>query len=294
MKSVTGLLYEIVQLTLYGKGSAAISSSQHALRYLSWLNPEAIFPSLIVSLYPSLEGLESHRTMSALGVVCNISVPLLRRTHYPEGGRNLVSLLFLTIPGIDLNDVPKSILSLLSVLSLVANVPIIDSSPFAPAHDESPDEEACRVSTAEFEAVLALFLEKIFQVLENLPQNFGVGHYRMNVEENLLHSIYVVCDVVFNQLSDNLETVVLNILFKKVQSTLTPAATEAIGVLCGLIAKSNPGKRISKFLPLCCEMIKEEIRCGASSVPSGNRYVANPNPFEFAKMSDAQCENSVD
>ena len=96
--------------------------------------------------------------------------------------------------------------------------------------------------------------------------------------------IYVTCEVVLGQLSDEFQDLAIAMIFKKAQSTITPTATEAIGVLCGFIPAD---KRLKKFLPLCIERIEEELENGAGSTPTGNRFVSNTNPFDFAKMSDA-------
>jgi proteasome activator subunit 4 len=96
--------------------------------------------------------------------------------------------------------------------------------------------------------------------------------------------IYVTCEVIFEQLSDEFQDLAVAMIFKKAQSTITPTATEAIGILCGYIPRK---KRLAKFLPLCIDRIEEEIENGAGSTPTGNRFVSNSNPFDFAKMSDA-------
>lgn len=169
VERVTILLDQILQMTLFGKDSSAVTSSQQAFRFLTWLNPKGIFPSLLSKVYPSLEGLtETHRTLSCLGVICNTAVPLLRYDNFPEGGKSLVSILHLLIPGLDVNDTQKSIVALMSFMTLLVNVPLINTSTFSA--DESPEHQLCRTSSAEFESWLALFFERVFNIFENLPQ----------------------------------------------------------------------------------------------------------------------------
>ena len=291
-------------MTVFGKDSSSISSSQSSIKFLSWINPDAIIPSFLAAAYPSLQGLsETHRTISCLGTLYSIATPLIRRCHFPLGGSNLISLLCLALPGLDVNDISKSITTLVFIFAAISNVPLVNCSMHSgtdasSSSDKANDsyflssartaeaDDACRQSTAEFESWLALFMERIFVILENLPQNYGVGD-DVTIEGNLLETIYFTCHIVFSQLSSDLEDLVLRMLFKKAQSSLIPAATEAIGSLCGLIATSCPHKRLSLFLPLCIEGIKLEIESGAGSISSGNRFATNPNPFDFATMADS-------
>jgi hypothetical protein len=57
-----------------------------------------------------------------------IARPLLWRKHYPDGAQHLVSLLQLSLPGIDPNDPIKTDSTFKFYCSILANVPLVDCS----------------------------------------------------------------------------------------------------------------------------------------------------------------------
>jgi proteasome activator subunit 4 len=154
------------------------------------LEPELVFPGLLERIYPSLETLtETHRTASSLSLLSHIALPLLSREHYPAGGKHLLPLLHLTIPGIDMNDPMKSISSLMFVTTALMNVPIYDLTESATsgvtyaseesrfesmdvdgehqvyAADREEDDLLCRATTGEFEEWIAKFLNRVFTIV---------------------------------------------------------------------------------------------------------------------------------
>ncbi|KAI8894304.1 hypothetical protein BC833DRAFT_605412 [Globomyces pollinis-pini] len=300
---LTSAIIPLSLMLLYGKNMEAMGASQSTLKYISWLNPEALFPTALQKVYPSLENLtESHRTIPSIYLLSGSATSLLRTQHYKKGGQHLSSLLQLTLPGLDINDIQKSITSLLFIVCSIANVPLFDNSKYCATDSEflevsmecgsptatSPiEDESCRTSTGDFEFWIVQFVDKLFMTLENLPQNFKVGESSGNAEGGLLATMAFTCEIVFSQLSPQFEDLVLNQMVKKIENSIIPSASETVGILCGLLCPANPKKRLQKLLPLCCEKIKEELSHGASSKPEGNKNAANSNPFGFASMSDA-------
>ncbi|KAI8928589.1 hypothetical protein BC831DRAFT_447887 [Entophlyctis helioformis] len=285
------LLRTVAYLAMFGKDPRAVSSANGALKYLAWVDPAAIVPGLLSRIYPSLETLtETHRTMSCIGLLYTAAIPIVSRKNYREGGQHLASLLELTLPGVDMNDISKSSSTLLFITNAVMTVPLIDGSASAPSMDvDSPDadaDNACRLSTADFDAWVAKYIDRIMAIFENLPQNFGSGSSRPTSEQNLLDMIMFTSEVVFGQLSSRLEDMVIRKLAETCRSSVLPGATVAMGRLCGLIASANPRKRLAVFVPMCVSRIREELEHGAASKPS-SKLSANANPFGFASMSDA-------
>lgn len=182
----------VVFLSLFGKDQYSVSASQSALKSLVWLEPDLVFPGLLERIYPSLETLtETHRTASSLSLLSHISLPLLSREHYPAGGKHLLPLLHLTIPGIDMNDPMKSISSLMFITTALMNVPIFDLTESAMSGvtyaseerrfesmdmdggnqslvaDREEDDALCRATTAEFEEWIAKFLNRVFTIVSD-------------------------------------------------------------------------------------------------------------------------------
>jgi proteasome activator subunit 4 len=155
-----------------------------------------LFPGLLERIYPSLDNLtETHRTASSLSLLSHIALPLLSRQHYPAGGKHLLPLLHLTIPGIDMNDPMKSISSLMFITTALMNVPIFDLTGSASSGityeseetnfesmdidggnqlmhaDREEDDLLCRSSTGEFEEWLSKFLNRVFTIVSMVFQS---------------------------------------------------------------------------------------------------------------------------
>ncbi|KAJ3272314.1 hypothetical protein HDV01_005748 [Terramyces sp. JEL0728] len=297
VKRITKSLIPLVELNMFSKNPISVNISHNALRYISWLNPQDFFPLLLEKVYPALETLtETHRTSSSLGSLYNTSTSLFRTNHYPSGGKNLIPLLDLCLLGLDINDLPKSITTLLFISSSISGIPIFDSTKqSAPLgidltrdfnHTELEDLEECRSSSLQFEAWLVSFIDRIFALLENLPQNFAITN-KPTEEESMLNMLMFTCDIVFNQLSEPLEDIVANMIFKKISNSVIPSASKIVGNICAVSLKNNIPKRLKKFVEFCIQKIKEEIHEGASSLPHGNKYSSNSHPFGFATMSDS-------
>jgi proteasome activator subunit 4 len=119
---------------------------------------------------------------------------LFSRDHYPAGGKHLLPLLQLAIPGIDMNDPIKTIASLMFITSSLMTVPIVDLTTMdASKGDDEEDysdqmemidndlcgatfpkgmeNRLCRMATGEFQEWLTKFIQRIFTIFENMPQH---------------------------------------------------------------------------------------------------------------------------
>ncbi|RCH96123.1 hypothetical protein CU098_001947, partial [Rhizopus stolonifer] len=252
-----------------------------SLRYLAWLEPSLIFPGLLERVYPSLETLtETHRTTSALGILIDVSKPLFSRENYPAGGKHLLPLLHLAIPGIDMNDPLKTITSLMFISTALMTTPIMDMSSqlgdYTPYEDiENPfgefsqetEDYLVKLSTTQFEEWLAKFMNRVFTIFENLPQESRKkqGSTSHTIESGLTQVVLHTCDVIFGQLSEELYDLVLRLIVDFVNNRVISNATRAMGLLCDLTTSVNPKKAAKALIPLCVENIKTELEHGASS-----------------------------
>ncbi|ORZ04733.1 hypothetical protein BCR42DRAFT_474389 [Absidia repens] len=286
------ILRPVVFLSMFGKDQYTVGASQTTIKYLSWIEPKLIFPTLLERIYPSLETLtETHRTTSALSILTDISLPLFSRDHYPAGGKHLLPLLHLALPGIDMNDPIKTIASLMFITSALMTVPITDlmntTSP-TPGVDtmaygedsmndlpRDVDDELCRLATGEFQEWLAQFIRRIFTIFENMPQ-----HDRKKqggaMEAGLTQMVLHACETVFGQLSNEMYDVALRLMVDFCTSQVLPSAMRAMGSLCQGITAVNPAKAAKQLIPICITNIRTElIENGASSTMT-NAATSNP------------------
>lgn len=223
-------------MALFGKDPLAVLAIQGALKNCAWLVPEAIFPGLLDRIYPSLESLtevwtpfcfvsvtkwnvkQSHRTTACIGALFTTSRPLLTRSHYPPGGQNLLPLLTLLLPGIDMNDPQKASASLMFVSLMSHCVPLIDSSSMTPAAEESEDDLLCRLGTAGFEDWMRAFLGRILTLFENLPDQHGSANSGQQNSETSLMDMVTVWRIV-HCLRNSVNDIVIVLLWGPFQSS---------------------------------------------------------------------------
>ncbi|KAI8373532.1 hypothetical protein EDC96DRAFT_498664 [Choanephora cucurbitarum] len=277
------LLRPLTYLSMFGKDQYTVGASQSTLKYLTWLEPKLIFPGLLERIYPSLETLtETHRTASALSILADIALPLFSRDHYPAGGKHLLPLLQLAIPGIDMNDPLKTIASLMFISAALMSIPICDMTQhhdgYYPTEEymDDPNAELSRetedyltkATTGEFEEWLAKFMRRVFTIFENLPQENKKKPSPGNgstIEAGLVQMLLHTCDVIFGQLSDRLYDLALKMVVEFATDRVLTNAVRAVGLLCDAITSANPTKAAKVLVPLCIRNIQIELEHGAAS-----------------------------
>jgi hypothetical protein len=273
--NVSKILLPIVDLIMFGKLPDCVSNSLQAFKKLAQIIPDQVVSKFLLTAVPALQNVyESHRTYSVIQGLDAISSTLVNES------KDIVGLLFLILPGIDINDIPKSISSLFFIQNIVSHIVIADCSK---SHEDDQQMHQLKDSTAGFEEWLPLFLNRIFTIFENLPENFGIGS-KASAEEYFLYNIIYCCQTIFTNISPTLETLCLDIIFRKSQSNI-PTATNAFGSLCGSIATNNPFKKLERFFANSVAVIKDEIESGSGMIKSSG--VLSTHPFMFTKMSDA-------
>ncbi|KAI8818081.1 uncharacterized protein EV422DRAFT_538673 [Fimicolochytrium jonesii] len=282
------LLRPIVFLSMFGKDQLSVHCSHAALKYFAWIQPAEVLPGLLDRVYPALETVtENHRTISCIGALTQVALPLLNRKHYPEGGAHIPALLDLVLPGIDPNDHQKTFAALNFIRQALVCIPLVDLTkspvPAEVAAEQTIEDEECRLATAVFEDWVVRFLDRVFLVFENLPQEHGHIKSKNSLESSIIRLIKVTCHLVFMQMSPEIEGIAVRKVANFVTENVIANATKAVGSLCGMTG--TPKTRLATFVPLCHKQIMTELEHGASS-DSVTR--SSSFPFGFAAMSDAR------
>lgn len=117
-------LRDVVFMGIYAKSGTAMNYSLSALQSLAYLEPNLILPGALQRIYPAMQGLvEVHRTISSIRALQMLS-RIISRT---KGFRcHLTTLLGLALPGIDANDLDKTMHSLAFIQSVCYNIPLVD------------------------------------------------------------------------------------------------------------------------------------------------------------------------
>jgi proteasome activator subunit 4 len=283
-------IVNVSYLSMFGKDPRLIGYVHTTFKYLAWLDPNAVFPGLLERIYPSLQTLtETLRTSSSLSTLCMIVGPLVSRENYPQGGKHVLPLLNLTLPGIDINDPQKSIISLYFASYLFLSIPLIDST----KSDEETDWGAisgdlsiprdleqenllCKANTSGYEEWIAQYLNRSFSLFENMPEK---ENSPSDLSDSGLVLLFIASlDVICNQMSSELYEFTLETILRRAKE-VNSNAIDQIGELCGTISRANPSLALSKFIPLCIKHIYLELEHGAGT-SSTTYFMTNP-PSDF-------------
>ena len=117
-------LRDVVFMGIFAKSGSAMDYSLSSLQSLAFLEPSLILPGALQRIYPSMQGLvEVHRTTSSLRALQVLSKIIVRT----KGFRcHITTLLGLSIPGIDANDLDKTLYTLSFLGAVCYNIPLHD------------------------------------------------------------------------------------------------------------------------------------------------------------------------
>ncbi|KAI0094551.1 ARM repeat-containing protein [Irpex rosettiformis] len=299
-------------LAIFAKDPISATYSQGALRTLAMLEPDLIMPEILERAYSGLELVnETHRTTAILTALASGALPLVSEKVWLGGQKHIAPLLELCIPGIDLNDPLKTACTSMFIASVVQHMKIGDLSmqqggaPLSgdiveesmnidnPEGSRLPDgteqgpetrlsreEERtlARESTAGFADWVTSLFRRVFALYENLPEEGGKKNTTGGkMEEAVLKSLKGTLDILCLQLSDPLFDLVLKLVYDYGTTNARSNAVRAFGQLVACLARVQPEKVISKFLPYCSNQIREELKHGASSIRTTSTHAAVPS-----------------
>lgn len=117
-------LRDVVFMGIYSKSSTAMNHSLSALQSLAYLEPDLILPGALHRIYPAMQGLvEVHRTISSIRALQMLAKIMVRTKGYRC---HITTLLGLALPGIDANDLEKTMHTLAYIQAVAYNVPFHD------------------------------------------------------------------------------------------------------------------------------------------------------------------------
>ncbi|XP_068618966.1 proteasome activator complex subunit 4-like isoform X2 [Battus philenor] len=247
-------------------GSIDVSMS---LQHLATLRPAIVIPPLLERLRESLTSLtEPHRVTAAMSAVSAVARPMLRGADadYPEGPTHVVPFLLAILPGLDPNDMKKTLVSLNSILIFSSMVPYIDCSSAHEYWSDLTEEEllVCE-STAQMEDFILVFLDRLFVIIESsvmeqarLDTKDSDG-MRSKTDAAMETAISSAATSVLMQCSPKIFKEAL----RKFKSFATDSTFETnvsgsmVGVLLRVFARIDSESTLAAFLPELCTDLKE-------------------------------------
>ncbi|KAF1998302.1 hypothetical protein P154DRAFT_578121 [Amniculicola lignicola CBS 123094] len=139
-------LRDVIFMGIFAKSGTMMSYSLSTLQCLAYLEPNLILPGALQRIYPAMQGLvEVHRTISSIRSLHMLS-KIMART---KGFRcHVTTVLGLALPGIDANDLEKTVQTLSYIQGVCYLVPFHDltqekkgDNGHSPSDSETPAEE---------------------------------------------------------------------------------------------------------------------------------------------------------
>ena len=309
------LMRTVTLLSMFSRDAVTIANAQSSLKIMGYLEPELIFPAVLERAYPALETLtETHRTTACITALSTISPPMISRSVYPGGAKNLVPLLELCLPGLDVNDPIKTMSTAMFIVQAVTSVVIddltrpevqeaesmeVDLEAPPPeiilddlgAEGEGEDEgegeyerklsrreedDATRMSTAGFPDWVSSFFRSVMVLFEALPEPGKGNRTGGKMEDQMTQTLIAACDFVCAQLSPPLFELALDIVFRHLSTSVRSNSARMASQLVSCFARANSPKTLAKFFKPCAINITIEIEGGASST----RTTSTNTPIE--------------
>ncbi|RMZ78933.1 hypothetical protein DV737_g3714, partial [Chaetothyriales sp. CBS 132003] len=279
-------LRDVIFMGIYAKSNTAMSYSLSTLHTLAVLEPDLILPGALQRIYPSMQGLvEVHRTVSSLR-----SLQVLARTMIRTKGYrcHITALLGLALPGIDANDLEKTLYTLSFFANVCYNIPFqdlsrgrddVDGSLLAlewiggqmdkmerdgagvvldyASLDAADEERVLASSTAGLAEFVDSFLARVFTLLENLPDASRIRSG--SPEENIVNTLPAAFMPLLSSLSPDLYAMALNKIVDFVANHVIHQSRDAMAFICNCVCKVNPEQALAKFVPVLIRAIRTEI-----------------------------------
>lgn len=279
-------LRDVIFMGIYAKSGTAMSFSLSTLQTLAYLEPELVLPGALQRIYPSMQGLvEVHRTTSSLRSLQALARTMIRTKGYRC---HITALLGLALPGIDANDLEKTLITLAFITAVAYNIPFADLSKSGDElqgnmlamqwitaemermeregvgielHYQSMDDQEeqliLRSSTAGFAEFVTSFLGRIFTLLENLPDAARLRSG--SPEENIVNTLPATFTPLLASMSPELFDLALHKIVDFVANHVIHQARDAMAFICNSLCKVNPEKALDKLIPVLVRAIRTEI-----------------------------------
>ncbi|KIW73322.1 hypothetical protein PV04_01453 [Phialophora macrospora] len=279
-------LRDVIFMGIYAKSGTAMSYSLSTLQALAFLEPDLILPGALQRIYPSMQGLvEVHRTISSIRALQILARTMIRTKGYRC---HITALLGLALPGIDANDLDKTLCTLSFFANVCYNIPFEDLSKgrddvqgnilaiewitgemermeqegaavqlnYA-ALNEKDEELILASSTAGLAEFVTSFLGRVFTLLENLPDAARIRSG--SPEENIVNTLPAAFAPLLASLSPELYDLALNKIVDFVANHVIHQSRDAMAFICNCLCKVNPEKALAKFVPVLVSAIRTEI-----------------------------------
>lgn len=290
-------LRDVIFMGIYAKSGTAMNYSLSTLQSLAFLEPTLILPGALQRIYPAMQGLvEPHRTISSIRALQMLSRTMART----KGFRcHLTTLLGLALPGIDANDLDKTMHSLAFIQAVCYNIPLHDLTKEKSTDTDGVSEDDHAGGTApavawiteqvtRFETEGALlnidYENELTDADEELilrSSTAGFAEFLISFigrvftllqnlpdasrvksgspEENIVNTLPATFSPLLAALSPELYDIALQQISKFTTNHVVHQARDAMAFICNALVKVSPKQALERLLPDLVSSIRTEI-----------------------------------
>ncbi|KAG5419075.1 BLM3 [Candida metapsilosis] len=295
VKEFVKIMLPVVKTGIQSKRDDASSEYVTALQLLAFLEPNYVLDNTLLDIYESLEGvISTHRVINAFRMIDSMARSLVSTPIFRVHLTRIMSLL---LPGIDSNDLEKT-LHTMEVFSAISNyAPIYDlnkeygdaslAMEFTQSHleylkrkiydgdveDFSVDKEtevaALVSSTSAFKEIFKSLVQKLFPLLENLPD----PQKSSGLESDLAMSLPRFFVVIFESMSDDIFATFRKEWFEFVFNNVYHTSTGVVADVSAVVVRRDP-KCFKKNARILMDKIRDEVdENGAGASRTGEEVV---------------------
>jgi proteasome activator subunit 4 len=164
-------LREVTFMGMFSKSDKAMQYALSTLQSLAYLEPSLILPGALQKIYPAMQGLvEVHRTISSIRALHMLSRVMAKT----KGFRcHVTTVLGLALPGIDANDLDKTVHTLQFVQGVCYLVPFHDLTKAKKALDEKASKDGASTPMEDAGGDTGLAVQWITEQVERLESATG-------------------------------------------------------------------------------------------------------------------------
>ncbi|QNP98030.1 hypothetical protein B0I73DRAFT_46334 [Yarrowia lipolytica] len=294
-RKFVNVLRNVVFFGIYSKNRLLSRMAINCLQGLAFLEPHVIIPQFLKEAYPSLQGLvETHRTLTTLQTLVALVRIISQQSRYRI---HVTTLLSLALPGIDANDVDKTFQALSVIHVAALNVPFTESSesqdnsrdqtleydpesyhpPSDPAfyitHDVEMLEETgtlpplpaalcndiCVATTTGFPLLVDTLFERLFNLLENLPDVSRASKERDFPEAQVVSILTPMLMAVLGGVSKDMFEKCCARMADFISGHVIHTATDAIANMSGAMVRVNSSVACKYLFPVVFHGIRNQI-----------------------------------